>query len=368
MHCFVVSIDQELGAKVQEFLLREGHECESSSLDQIDHNPDFLGGATPDIVLVAASSNHQKSLAFLRQARGSFQGRVFTVGLADDPKQILQTLREGADQYLDEADLEAELARALARTKVQGANESGYIITVLAASGGSGSSTLVINMATLLAQQAKSSVVFDLKPGLGDLAPLLDVKPTHTLADLCLNPTAIDRVVFERSLTRHRSGVHLLAPPLTLAEIARVTPKGVRQALSIARSLYPFVVVDLDDCFHEEQAQALRMADLVLLVFRLDFTSLRNMRRTMDHLDQLGIHRERVRLVVNRYGQAKELPSAKAEEVLGLKIFHYIPEDAKTVNLANNNGIPAVLDSPKASVSKSIAKLTTGVQSLVAAH
>jgi len=135
MHCFVVSIDQELGAKVQEFLLREGHECENSSLDQIDHNPDFLGGATPDVVLVAASSNHQKSLAFLRQARGSFQGRVFTVGLADDPKQILQTLREGADQYLDEADLEAELARALARTRVQGANESGYIITVLADSG-----------------------------------------------------------------------------------------------------------------------------------------------------------------------------------------------------------------------------------------
>jgi len=93
-------------------------------------------------------------------------------------------------------------------------------------------------MATLLAQQAKSSVVFDLKPGLGDLAPLLDVKPTHTLADLCLQPTAIDRVVFERSLTRHASGVHLLAPPRTLAEIVRVTPKGVRQALSIARTLF----------------------------------------------------------------------------------------------------------------------------------
>ena len=135
MQCFVVSIDQKLGAKVQDFLLRQGHECESTNLDQIDHNPDFLNGSTPDIFLVAASSDHQKCLAFLRQARGSIQGRVFTIGSAVDPKQILQTLREGADQYLDEADLEAELARALARTRVQGANESGYIITVLADSG-----------------------------------------------------------------------------------------------------------------------------------------------------------------------------------------------------------------------------------------
>jgi pilus assembly protein CpaE len=196
----------------------------------------------------------------------------------------------------------------------------------------------------------------------------LDVKPTHTLADLCLNATVMDRTVFERSLTRHQSGVHLLAPPRNLAEIARITPQGVRQALTIARTLYPFVVVDLDDCFHEEQTQALRMADLILLVFRLDFTSLRNTRRIIDHLNQLGIHQERVRIIVNRYGQAKELPSGKAEEALGVKIFHYIPEDPKTVNRANNNGIPAVLDSPKASVSKSLAKLALEVKSLVCAR
>jgi pilus assembly protein CpaE len=195
----------------------------------------------------------------------------------------------------------------------------------------------------------------------GDLAALLDLKPTHTLAELCLNAARLDRVMFERSLARHASGVHLLAPPRAFADMAYVTPEGVGQALSMARSLFPYVVVDLDHSFREEQLQVLRQADIVLLVLRLDFTSLCNGRRTLDYLEHLGVPRERVRLVVNRYGQPKEIPASKAEEALGCKIFHYVPDDPRTVNRANNNGVPAVLDSPRAAVSKSVTRLTMSI-------
>jgi pilus assembly protein CpaE len=68
-----------------------------------------------------------------------------------------------------------------------------------------------------------------------------------------------------------------------------------------------------------------------------------------------------VRVVVNRYGQPKEVPSAKAEEVLGLKIFHYVPDDPKAINRANNNGVPVVREAPSARVSKSVARLAMSV-------
>src|SRR4029453_8879252 len=139
------------------------------------------------------------------------------------------------------------------------------------------------------------------------------------------------------------------------------TAEGIRQALSLARNLFPYVVMDLDHSFREEQLQAIRQADIILLVLRLDFTCLRNTRRTLEYLEQVGINKQRVRVVVNRYGQAQEVPPAKAEEALGVKIFHYIPEDAKTINRANNNGIPAVLESPSAKVSKSVSKLAASV-------
>ena len=121
------------------------------------------------------------------------------------------------------------------------------------------------------------------------------------------------------------------------------------------------VVVDLDDCFHEEQVQALRQSGVILFVLRLDFTSLRNAQRILAQLEQMEIPREHFRLVVNRYGQAKELPPAKVEEALGMKIAHYIPDDPKTINWANNTGHPAVLEAPSAKVSRSLTVLARSV-------
>jgi pilus assembly protein CpaE len=132
--------------------------------------------------------------------------------------------------------------------------------------------------------------------------------------------------------------------------------------LALGRSLFPYVIVDLDHTFRAEQEQVLRQANVILLIVRLDFACLRNTQRTLDYLTgQLGISRERVQLVVNRYGQACEVRAAKAEEALGVTILHYIPDDPKTVNWANNNGMPMVLEKPSAKVSRSVAKLAQSV-------
>jgi pilus assembly protein CpaE len=201
----------------------------------------------------------------------------------------------------------------------------------------------------------------DLKLETGDLAALLDLRPTQSLADVCQGITRMDRTMFESSLVRHASGLRLLAPPQNFAQVRDVTSEGVRHTLTLARSLFPYIVVDLDHSFRDEQLQALRAADTILLVFRLDFASLRNTNRTLEYLSQVGIPRERVRVVVNRHGQPQEVPAAKAEEALGMKIFHYVPEDARTVNLSNNNGVPAVIDFPSAKFAKSLTQLAGSV-------
>jgi pilus assembly protein CpaE len=153
----------------------------------------------------------------------------------------------------------------------------------------------------------------------------------------------------------------LLAPARSFSEIAQVTTQGVRDVLSLARSMAPYVVVDLDDSFHSEQSQTLRQSDGILLVLRLDFTSLRNTRRVMDHLEQMTISRQKIFLVANRYGQPQELPVSKAEEALGAKIAYFVPDDPKTINRANNNGVPAVLEAPTAKVSKTVFLLAAAV-------
>lgn len=364
MHAVIVSDSQPISFKIRQQVLHSGLECLAGDILSLDLAAEHLGQATPDLVLVVLSPQLERSLIALSELRLLTQARILAVGPASDSRLVLRALRAGASDYLDENELDAELQAALARlqSELPIQTEPARTIALLAPSGGSGSSTLAVNVAAVLAREHKSTLLFDLKLETGDLASLLNLKPTHTLADLCQNVTRMDRTMFERALVHHSSGVRLLAPPRMLADINLVTAEGIRQALTLARGLFPYVVVDLDHSFREEQNQVLRLANIILVVMRLDFTSLQNTQRTLDYMtSHLGVGLDRVRVVVNRYGQPREVPAAKAEQALGVKIFHYVPEDPKTVNRANNNGVPAVLEYPRARMSKSVTKLAASV-------
>jgi pilus assembly protein CpaE len=343
-------------------LLRTMVDSQGPALAPFEEVERRLSHSRAEMVVVVLSPDPKRGLEALRLARQLMSGYVLAVGQASEPKLILRALHEGADHYLDEAELATGLEALLSRLqcKEEASAPNGRLVGLLGASGGSGASTLAVNVAATLAKDNERCALLDLKPGRGDLAALLDLKPAFNLADICLNVMRLDRAMFEKVLVPHPSGIHLLAAPQVFGSTRLVTTQGIAQALGMARRLFTNVVVDLEDCFHDEQLVALRQANVVLLVTRLDFTSLRNVRRILEHLDEADVPRARVRLVANRYGQPGELPATEAEDALGGKLAYYIPDDPKTVNGANNTGIPAVLKSPSAKVSQALAQLARG--------
>jgi pilus assembly protein CpaE len=349
--------------KVREILRREGNDCPPSNVVSLDQALEQLAGVDPELVVIVLSLNDEHGLTVVAGIRAQTQAPILAIGPISDSKLILQCLRAGATDYVDEAEIEADLRPVVCRilTASKTRSNPGRLIALMSPSGGSGSSTLAVNLATVLAQKHKSVLLLDLKRAAGDLADLLDLKPAHTLADLCRNSVRMDHVMFDGSLVRHASGVHLLAAPRSFADIPFVTPEGVRQSLSLGRSTFPYVLADLECSFREEEAEVLHQADLILLILRLDFASLRGTKHVLEYLRELRIDPSIVRLVVNRYGQPKEVPAANAEQALGLKIFHYVPEDAGTVNRANNNGNPLVLESPRAKIARSLTTLAHNI-------
>jgi pilus assembly protein CpaE len=366
MQALLISDDEATGSEIRRILIREGVPIPASNvvtLAEVTKRPDRVGAGLVLAVLPADAVGSLKTLDVLGKLHREQHSHIIALGPAGDPKLVIRALRGIVDDYVDLDEVEQELAGAIAnwRARRPAQRAEGRLIAVLAPSGGSGSSTLAANIATVLAKKHEAAGLLDLKLESGDLAALLDLKPTYTIADLGQNIDRMDRVFFERTLAKHASGVHLLAPPHLLADVRRVTTDCVRQAVAIAREMFPYVVADLDHSYRDEQEEVLRLADIVLVVLRLDFSSLKNVRRTLEHLDRLGVAQEKIRLVVNRYGQAKEVPAAKAEAALGKKIDHYVPDDPKTINKANNTGVPVVLDAPSAKVSRSVAKLAESV-------
>ena len=361
MQTLIVSDDEAIGSRVRMAVLGMGHECPPSNVVRSSRASDLLGSSKPELGVLAVGSELGDALTSLGQIRRLVVSPLLVVGSLSNPKAVLQLLRSGADDYLDQADIEIELpivADNLISGR-RGCSQPGRVIAVVSPSGGCGASTIAANLAVTLAKQHKNVGLIDLKAATGDLAALLDMRPIHSLADLFLSVDRVDRSLFERTLVRHDSGVHLLASPRRYDVRDVITADGVARILELARSVFPFVVLDVDPALGPEQIQALQGADVILVVMRLEFNPLCNARLAIDFISRQGVSRERMLVIANRHGQPKEIPIAKAEEALGQKLAQLIPDDPKTVIRANNNGNPVTLDAPSARCSKNLVQLAT---------
>ncbi len=367
MRVLIASDNVAAASRIQEVLSKNSLECPTGYSVSLELAADRASRLVPDLSVLVLPSDGNGGLEALREIRNTVhQGEVLAIGPATDPKVILKTLHEGADEFLDEAFLETELGAALARFRakqvsVPGIQRAGRVISVLSPSGGSGSSMLASNLSAVLASRYETCGLIDLKLSAGDLPSMLDLQPAHTMVDLCDRISRVDQSMFEQFFEQHPKGIHLLAAPREYAQVAKISDKVVRRILAMARVRFPYVLIDLNNAFDAEQIEALWQSDVIVMVLRLDYTSIRNARRALDHLEEQGIGLDRVQLVANRCGQARQLRPSQAEKALDRKIQHYIPNDPARVNGAINKGVPVVLQRPSAKVSRCIKDLATSV-------
>ncbi len=362
MRILVASDSELLADEIRQFLLDGGHGCTHAPVFSLDRAVERVVQVQPQGVVLVIPPEPEHALAVLQEIQETAPIRVLAVGPANDPKLILRALHQGAYCYIDQQQFREELRSAFRRLQVEAPPpvKHGRIISVLGSSGGSGASTVAVNVATCLAQEHRRCALLDLKLESGDLAALLDLHPAHTVADFCRHAARMDASMFERCFAQHSTGVHLLAAPPTYDDRNLVTPRGVRKALVMARGAFPYVVVDLERS-GQEHVQALYQSDLILVVMRLDFVSVRQTRRILDYLESLQIDSGRVHLAVNRHLQPQELRVSDVEQTLKKKVRYFIPDDPKTVNQANNRGVPVVLEKPRARVSRSLHDLAQSV-------
>lgn len=378
MRCYVTGDDSTLRSQLGKLLVDLGHDCPSTQQWPLDQAVSSLAaaaaalettgrsstaGGTPaasarsdtEIVFVLLAPDPNRALAVLRVIRHRTSNKLMAVGVTADTKLVLRAIREGADEFIDLADLKAEVQAALDRLQTSVTN--GEVIAVLSASGGTGCSTLAVNLAAELSRRSQTCALLDLKLETGDLAPLLDLKPTYSIADLCQNIDRLDQSLLQGSMVPHECGIQLLAAPARVSDQPFVTEEGICQILSMACCHFPFVVADLGNSFRADRSRVLLQADVIVLVLTLGFTCLRNTRNALEFLKETGVPRNRVEMVVNRYGQPSEVSVGQAEEALVVELRQFIPDDSKSINRANNNGVPVVLQAPSAKVSRSIADL-----------
>jgi pilus assembly protein CpaE len=233
---------------------------------------------------------------------------------------------------------------AARRETTQGARPAATTLVFFGAKGGAGTTTMAVNCAVELARTGKrSTVIVDLKPGLGEVALFLGVKPRYSVLDAVDNLHRLDREFLRELVIKHKSGVEILAGSDHFDRPGAADCTAIEELFRLLTRQYEYVVIDAGSQINSCTVAALYASDRMFLVANPDVPSLRNAQRLLERVRELGAAGERVRLLLNRAAEPYPIPPKQIEAALGHPIHHTFPSDYKTVSAALNSGVPLAM-------------------------
>jgi pilus assembly protein CpaE len=234
------------------------------------------------------------------------------------------------------------------------AGRTGRVLTVFSPKGGTGKTVVATNLAAaFVKKEGRRTLLLDLDLQFGDAAIGLGLEPEKTIYDLMVAPGELDSEKLAGYVTKHASGLDVLAAPLRPEDAELVTEGKVTNLIEIARGSYEVIVVDTSPFFHGPMLATLDRTDELLVLCGLDVPTLKNVRLAMQTLEMLSFPTSRIRYVMNRANTNVGLKLREVEAALKVKVSHELPSD-QTVPLTVNRGNPAVLAEPRCDFSKAI--------------
>ncbi len=325
----------------------------------------------PDIALISLDADAEQGLALVAKLNEELPScDTLVVSSSQEGSLILQAMRNGAKEFLGYPLNLEEFLASLDRIRQSstgrhgdGQVRSSQVITVAGVGGGVGCTSLAINIACSIAQDERNSVtVIDLDLALGDADVWLDIIPDYTIQDVAENISRLDYSLLKRSLTKHDCGAFLLPRPTQLDDATSITPDEFRRVIALLKATFTHLVIDISKGFGPLDMAAMEVSDDILLVTQLDLPCLRNVVRLLQFFDLNEGLGDKIKVVVNRFGlEANQISSAKALETIGREIFWQLPNEYATIVESRNNGVPLLMQAPKAKLTKSIVQLAHSI-------
>ena len=303
-----------------------------------------------DLIIVDTRGDASSAMSTIERMRAaSPNAGIFVVAMQADPDLILQAMRAGANEFFTwpppEETFHGAIRRTAARRETtQGAKPPATTLVFFGAKGGAGTTTIAVNCAVELARLSKrSTIIVDLKPGLGEVALFLGIRQRYSLIDALDNLHRLDREFLKELVVKHKSGLDILGGSDNFDRPGASDAGAIEEVFRLLARQYDYILIDAGSQINSVAVAALYTADTMFLVGNPDVPSVRNAQRLLDRVRQLGACGERVRVLLNRAAEPYPIPPKQIEGALGHPIHHTFPSDYKTVSTALNSGVPLAL-------------------------
>lgn len=349
----------------------------------------------PDVVLMDINMPDMDGIAATEAIRAKQQAvQVIILSVQSDQNYMRRAMLAGARDFLTKPPMGDELISAIRRAgemaqaekskaaRVQavpiagiGSPAAGYsgprgkIIVVYSPKGGTGCTTLAVNLALALNSPDSRVALVDGNLQFGDVAVFVNEQGKNTVVDLAPRAGELDAEIVEEVMVKHSAtGMHILAAPNRPEYAEKISSGQFSQMLEFLTQLYAYVIVDTAPMLNDLTLATIDVSDLVVLITTQDIPAIKNSRLFLDLLQNLGVQRDRVMFIMNRFDRKVNITPERVAENLKQEVALVIPNDEATAVKAVNRGVPFLIDNKSQPIARGVLALAEAVRTRVSAQ
>ena len=225
-------------------------------------------------------------------------------------------------------------------------NAESQIYAFMPAAGGGGNTTLALQTAFQLhhsVTRGAATCVVDLNFQQGACAEYLDLEPRFDIAEIETQPERLDRQLLDVMLSKHASGLCVLAAPTRPSEMRSFNTEIVVRMLDLVSAYFDNVVIDLPRTWFPWTETVLLGSNKLYVVTEMTVPCLRHTQRLIQAIYDTVGREVKPNVIVNRFEQKmfdNGIRQADVQEILGDHFAGGIANNYKLVREAVDRGVP----------------------------
>lgn len=309
--------------------------------------------AGASVLVMEIDQNDPASLRRVDQVRAEYPKLPLIVALRDASLPTVRTLiRRGVDDVcalpFSYEELHGQLCDLLARLRSEATVQRplGSLVAVVRSTGGSGATTVATHLAAALgkiASRRRGVCLVDLDIQFGNVATALGMNAQSGVTDLLDAGNRLDAELLSTAATDTGRGFDVISAPETIMPLETVDVDNLLHLVATARREYGAVVIDLPANWTNWTLSVVTAATDVLLVTDLSISGLRQTKRRLELFESVGIHSDRIRIVINRMEKRvfRAIGIDEVSRTLGLPVFATLSAEPALVPNAQDQGLLA---------------------------
>jgi len=314
--------------------------------------------------------------------------KVLVIAEEVSPIALHQLLKMGAEEFvpypLPEGALREAIERMRAPTPSPAANvtapeatgkpkpsgnREGVVLPVHGLAGGTGATTMAVNLAWELANIDKKDpprvCILDLDLQFGSVSTYLDLPRREAVYELLSDTETMDEESFMQALVTYNDKLHVLTSPPEMLPLDLIESEDVERIVKMARANFDYVVIDMPSTVVQWTESVLSAAHVYFAPLELDMRSAQNALRMIRALKSEDLPAQKLRFALNRAPKFTDLSGKsrvkRLAESLDITIEIQLPDGGKQVVQAGDHGLPLSESASKNALRKEIQKLAQSV-------